>query len=105
LLDERPIGAALSRDITRGEQVEGELDALITRRYDKRVAEEGHRPSEEMYEESSRRYHEQMRAAARYEWHLHHTTQAERLRRTLGELISHHEGEAAKLPLLAPTIL
>jgi hypothetical protein len=91
-------GRFISRDVvTRGEQVEGELDALIERRHDKRVAEEGHRPSEEMYEESARRYQEQMRAAARYEWQLHHATQAERLRRTMEELISHHEGEPAKL--------
>ncbi len=91
-------GRFISRDVvTRGEQVEGELDALIERRHDKRVAEEGHRPSEEMYEESTRRYQEQMRVRARYEWHLHHTSQADRLRRTLEALASHHEEQAAKM--------
>ncbi len=84
-------------DIAHGEQVEHELTGLIERHHDKRVAEEGHRPSEEMYEESTRRYQEQMRVRARYEWHLHHTSQADGLRRTLEELAAYHEGEAAKL--------
>jgi len=54
-------------DIARGEMVEKELDALITRRHDHRVSGEDHRPSEEMYEESTRRYQEQVRAQARAE--------------------------------------
>jgi hypothetical protein len=52
-------------DIARGEMVEKELDALITRRHDHCVSSEGHRPSEEMYEESTRRYQEQVRASPR----------------------------------------
>src|SRR5215210_5338182 len=84
-------------DIAKGEKVEADLTHLIERRHDQRVVEEGHRPSEEMYEESTRRYQEQMRARARYEWGLHHTAQAERLRRTLEGLIAHHETQAAKL--------
>ena len=83
-------------DIARGEMVEKELDALITRRHDHRVSGEDHRPSEEMYEESTRRYQEQVRAQARAEWHLHHTGQAERLRRTLEDLVAFHEAEAEK---------
>jgi hypothetical protein len=84
-------------DTARGEKVEAELTHLIERRHDRRVVEEGHRPSEEMYEESTRRYQEQMRVRARYEWHLHHTAQAERLRRTLEDLINRHEQQAALL--------
>ena len=84
-------------DTARGEKVEAELTHLIDRRHDRRVVEEGHRPSEEMYEESTRRYQEQMRVRARYEWHLHHTAQAERLRRTLEDLINRHEQQAALL--------
>jgi len=84
-------------DIAKGEKVEADLTHLIERRHDQRVVEEGHRPSEEMYEESTRRYQEQMRARARYEWGLHHTAQAERLRRTLEALAAYHEEQAAKL--------
>jgi len=94
--DIQPVEAGLSRDISKGEAVEADLEAFITRRHDYRVAKEGHRPSEEMYEESTRRYQEQMRATARVEWHLHHVSQAERLRRTLGDLIAFHEAEAQK---------
>ena len=84
-------------EIAKGEKVEADLTHLIERRHDQRVVEEGHRPSEEMYEESTRRYQEQMRVRARYEWHLHHTAQAERLRRTLEGLIARHETQAARL--------
>jgi hypothetical protein len=84
-------------DIGWGEWVEHELNRLIERRHDQRTSTEGHRPSEEMYEESIRRYREQMHAAARTKWHLHHTAQAERLRRTLEALANHHEEQAAKL--------
>jgi hypothetical protein len=85
-------------DIVHGELVEKELDAMIERRHDRRVSSEaeGHRPSEEMYEESTRRYQEQMCVRARCEWHLHHTAQAERLRRTLESLIANHEEQAEK---------
>ncbi len=92
-------------DIAKGEKVEAELTHLIERRHDRRVVEEGHRPSEEMYEESTRRYQEQMRVRARYEWVLHHTAQAERLRRTLEALASHHEAQAAKLIDVQPDTL
>ena len=83
-------------DIAKGEKVEADLTHLIERRHDQRVVEEGHRPSEEMYEESTRRYQEQMRVRARYEWHAFHCGQAERHRRTLQELIEHHEEQAEK---------
>jgi hypothetical protein len=39
---------------------------------------------------------------ARLKWHLHHTAQAERLRRTLEALASHHEEQAAKLMDVRP---
>ncbi len=91
-----------SVDIAKGEKVEAELTHLIERRHDRRVVEEGHRPSEEMYEESTRRYQEQMRVRARYEWHLYHTTHAERVRRTLEELAAYHEEQAAKLIEVEP---
>ena len=83
-------------DVSRSEGVEHELNRLIERRHDQRTSTEGHRPSEEMYEESIRRYQEQMHAAARTEWHLHHASQAERLRRTLESLVAYHEEQAEK---------
>ncbi len=49
------------------------------------------------YMESVRAYEKKRRQAARLEWHLHHTAQAERLRRTLKALASHHEEQAARL--------
>jgi ABC-type phosphonate transport system ATPase subunit len=101
LLDDKPIGAALNRNLgsptAPGEAVESELDRLITRRHDARVSSEGERQAEEMWQESVKRYEEKRRQIARAEWHLHHTAQAERLRRTLEALASHHEEQAAKL--------
>jgi hypothetical protein len=76
LIDDKPIGAALNRDVAKGE---------------------GHRPSVEMWAESVRAYEEKRRQMARAKWHLHHTAQAERLRRTLEALASHHEEQAARL--------
>lgn len=89
-------------DIAKGEKVEAELTHLIERRHDRRVAEEGERPALEMWEESERRHQEQRRMQARYEWHLYHTTHAERVRRTLEELAAYHEEQAAKLMDVQP---
>ena len=88
--------------ISRSESVEHDLNRLIERRHDQRTSAEGHRPSEEMYEESTRCYQEQLRLKARAEWHLYHTAQAERVRRTLEVLVSHHEQQAAKLMDIQP---
>ena len=49
-------------DISHGEHVEKELDLLITRRHEKRRAEEGERRAEEMWAESERR-HDALRRA------------------------------------------
>jgi hypothetical protein len=38
LIDDKPIGVALNRDIAGGEATEKELDRLITRRHDARVS-------------------------------------------------------------------
>jgi len=43
-------------DISRSESVERELNRLIERRHDHRTAEERHRPSEELWQESVERY-------------------------------------------------
>jgi len=93
-----PVGGALSRDLVAHiEQVEGGLDAFIEGRHNKRIKEEGERAQEEAWKESTRKHAVKQRQQARYEWHLHHTAQAERLRRTLEDLIAHHEQRAEEL--------
>jgi hypothetical protein len=97
LIDGKPIGAALSRNLgsptAPGEAVEAELDRLIERRSRQKDPDEEHEP----WRESVKAYEEERRQMARLEWHLHHTAQAERLRRALEALASHHEEQAARL--------
>ena len=85
-------------DIARTERVEKELDAMIERRSRQKDPDE----ETELWQASVRAYEEKRRQAARLEWHLHHTAQAERLRRTLEALASHHEEQAAKLMDVRP---
>ena len=80
-------------DIARGEMVEKELNAMIERRSRQKDPQE----DSGLWQASVGAYEEKRRQAARLEWHLHHTAQAERLRRTLEALASHHEEQAAKL--------
>jgi hypothetical protein len=84
-------------DVTRGEIVEAELDRLITKRHDRRVAEEGERPALEAWRESERRYEANRRRENRAAWYGWHLDQAERHRRTLKGLIAHHEARAERL--------
>jgi hypothetical protein len=85
-------------DIVRGEMVEKELDAIIERRSRQKDPQE----DSDLWQESAKAYEEKRRQMARLEWHLHHTAQAERLRRTLEALASHHEEQAAKLMDIEP---
>jgi hypothetical protein len=82
-------------DIARGEMVEKEIDAMIERR--SRKGEVDPDEQEELWKASVRAYtarrEEEMRAA----WASYHEGQAERHRRTLEDLIAHHEEQAAKL--------
>ena len=61
LIDEqpRPVGAGLSRNLgsasAPGEKVEAEIDAMISRRHDRRVLEEGERVLAEAWKASERR--------------------------------------------------
>jgi ABC-type phosphonate transport system ATPase subunit len=82
-------------DIAHGEMVEKELNAMIQRRARKGEMDPDER--EALWQASVRAYEEKRRQMARLEWHLHHTAQAERLRRTLEALASHHEEQAARL--------
>jgi hypothetical protein len=60
LIDDKPIVVALNRNLgsptAPGEAIEHELDALITRRHDQCVKDEGHRPSEVLWAASERAY-------------------------------------------------
>ena len=85
-------------DIARSEMVEKELDGMTERRSRQKDPDE----ESELWQASVRAYEEKRRQAARLEWHLHHTAQAERLRRTLETLASHHEEQAAKLMDVRP---
>jgi len=78
--------------------VEKELDAMIERRFRQKDPQE----DSDLWQESAKAYEEKRRQMARLEWHLHHTAQAERLRRTLEALASHHEEQAAKLMDIQP---
>jgi hypothetical protein len=50
-----------------------------------------------MWRQTVRRFNERERRQIRAEWYGWHCEQAERHRRILEALISHHEGEAKKL--------
>ncbi len=54
--------------VSRGEQVEAELDTMIRRRHDRRVVEEGERPAEEAWAESERRHAARRREENRIAW-------------------------------------
>ena len=101
LIDDKPIGAALSRNLgspmAPGEAVDRELTAFIEKHHEQRLKTEGERQEEEAWKTSVRVYEEKRRQIARLEWHAFHCGQAERHRRTLRALIAHHEMQAAKL--------
>jgi hypothetical protein len=84
-------------DISRSEAVEHELNRLTERRHDQRTAEERHKPSEELWQESVERYNAERDRQLRTEWAEYHQGQAERHRIVLKGLIAHHEEQAAML--------
>jgi hypothetical protein len=83
--------------VAGGEMAEKQLDILITRRHDRRVADEGERQALEMWQESERKYAERRGEANHQAWASFHEEQAERHRATLQALVEHHEIQAAKL--------
>jgi hypothetical protein len=94
---ERPVGAALSRDISRGEQVDADLDNLIARRDKQRVLEEGERLEEAAWRESTRKANAAREAQLREEWSSFHLDQAERHKAVLEDLVARHEERAQQL--------
>ena len=99
MIDNQSIGAPLSRNLgsptAPGEAVEAELNRLIERRA--RNGDVGRDEQEEIWRESVRRYTARRREEMRAAWASYHEGQAERHRRTLQDLIAHHETQAAKL--------
>jgi hypothetical protein len=89
-------------NISRSEEVEHELNRLIERRHDQRTAEEWHKPSEELWQESVERYKAERDRQLRTEWAEYHQGQAERHRAVLKALIATHEARAAKLIEVEP---
>jgi hypothetical protein len=90
-------GRGIGRDIGRGEAVEHELDAFISKRHERRVKSEGERQAEEAWKESVRRYEARRREENRQAWASFHETQAERHSCTLAGLIAGHQEKARKL--------
>jgi hypothetical protein len=84
-------------DVARGEIAEAQLTAFIKRRDRQRRQTEGERRMEEAWMESERRYDEERRRENRAAWYGWHLDQAERHRRTLEDLIKHHETQAERL--------
>jgi hypothetical protein len=84
-------------DVSHAESVERELDRLIEKRHDHRATEEGHRPSEELWQASVERYNSELETKLRAAWCSYHQDQAARHRRTLEALIARHEEVAAQL--------
>jgi hypothetical protein len=85
-----------SVDVMRADTVDAELDRLIS----KRASQDRGQDPDELepgYLESVRRFNARVRAENRAAWSEYHRGQAERLRRNLEELITHHETQAARL--------
>jgi hypothetical protein len=82
-------------DLVHGEMVEKQLDAMIERRARKGDVDPDER--EELWKVSVRAYTARRREEMRAAWTSYHEGQAERHRRTLQDLINHHESQAAKL--------
>jgi hypothetical protein len=84
-------------NVEHGEIVEKELTAFVERRGRQRRRTETERLVEEAWMESARRYEENRRQENRAAWYGWHLDQAERHRRTLQDLIRHHETQAERL--------
>jgi hypothetical protein len=83
-------------DVARADAVDLELDRLISKR-----ASQDRRPDpdeqEELWKASVRAYTARRREEMRAAWASYHEDHAERHRRTLKDLVAHHEIQAAKL--------
>lgn len=71
-------GKFIGRVLRAGERMEADLDTLITRSHERRVATDGERPAEEAWKETERRHMVARRAANREAWIEYYEGQAER---------------------------
>jgi len=83
-------------DVMRADTVDLELDRLISRRASEDRREDPDE-REELWKASVRAHHAGRRDEMRAAWLAFHEDQADRLRRNLEDLITHHEAEAEKL--------
>jgi hypothetical protein len=97
VIDDKPIGAPLNRNlgspVAPGEAMEADLNRLIERRSRQRDADE----ENELWKESVRRYNDRKQQLLRKEWCEYHQGQAARLRAVFEPLIARHEEQAVKL--------
>ncbi len=89
-------GAGIGRDISKGEQVEREIDQFIQKRHEGRVRDEGERCKEEIWAASERTYFAHQAEEQRLARLAFHEGQAVRLSSTLGHLVAYHEEQAEK---------
>jgi hypothetical protein len=87
-------------DISRGEQVEGELDAMIRRRDEKRRRDEGERVAEGPYMVSTRRQAERQQLRLWWEWLRYHERMIRSHTANFEALISRHRIEAERYAAL-----
>ena len=81
-------------DTVHGERADAELNRMIERR--PRTGEDPEE-REELWKGSVRRYNARRREEMRAAWCEYHQGQAERHRRTLRDLIAHHETQVEML--------
>ncbi len=73
----RQPGAAIGRDIAKGEAVEAELDAFISRRHEQCRRSEAEREAEAAFREAERSLETRRRAENRAGWYRGHMARAE----------------------------
>ena len=83
-------------EISKGEAVEGDLNAYITRADKRRRKQDGERPPEESYMPALRRRDEDRQKETAWAWLRHHQRQLNSHTRTAALLTAHHEREIAK---------
>lgn len=86
-------GAAIGREIARGEGAEAQIDAFISRRDIQRRKTEGDRETEEMWRASERRQEARRRAENLAGWYGWHLARAD----LYGRLSAEHEAAAEEL--------
>ncbi len=90
-----PPGVGISREIDHRalEKQEADLERLIERRHDQRVATEGERKLEEDWQITERRHAAERHKALALQWLEYHQQRLEGHKVTASILQAHHEGE------------